>query len=503
MSTSEPGIPLDYPRVERVRRYIRRTWRALLRSEEQWLRSAVDPKVSQGGKLLLYLPPGEDVEAVARRLRRAAPDATDRLDVRPLPADPSRIREHGLLYLPHPYVVPGGRFNEMYGWDSYFIVVGLLHDGEVELARWMTDNQLYQIIHYGKVLNANRTYYLTRSQPPFVSRMVLDVFRHTGDAAWLADSVPALERYHAYWVEESHLTPVTGLSRYHGGVAEPAPEVELGERDAEGRSHYDRVRAWFRERVGRGEDVSAYYDATVDALTPLFFLSDRAMRESGFDPSNRFGPFSADCIHYNPVDLNCLLYAMEMDLAAIHTLLGHTRQASEWSRRAAWRAERIRELMWDPHAGLFFDYQFVEQRRSSYRFITTFYPLWAGIATEEQAARVVENLPIFEREGGLQTSDQVTGNQWDAPFGWAPTHIIAVEGLRRYGYRAEAERIARKFLALILDDFEAHGTIREKYDVVTRTSDVADALSFGYTSNEDGFGWTNAAFVHFLALLTA
>ena len=119
--------------------------------------------------------------------------------------------------MPNPYVVPGGRFNEMYGWDSYFILLGLLRDGQPALAKSMTDNFLYEVRHYGKVLNANRTYYLTRSQPPFLSRMVLDVYRNTGNSTWLKNSLPALENYYEYWTREPHLTPQTGLSRYDGG----------------------------------------------------------------------------------------------------------------------------------------------------------------------------------------------------------------------------------------------------------------------------------------------
>jgi alpha,alpha-trehalase len=219
------------------------------------------------------------------------------------------------------------------------------------------------------------------------------------------------------------------------------------------------------------------------------------MRESGFDPSGRFGPFSADILSYDPVDLNCLLYRMEMDTATIHTLLDQPRQAAIWAERAEQRANRIRRLMWNEKQGLFFDYNFEARRQSDYRFVTTFYPLWAGIATPDEAARVAANLPLFERAGGLQTSDLVTGDQWDAPFGWAPMQIIAAEGLRGYGFGADADRISREFLLMVLRDFEAHGTIMEKYNVVTGKSNLGAEIKFGYTSNEIGFGWTNAAFL--------
>src|SRR5262249_22264677 len=138
----------------------------------------------------------------------------EKITVRRLPASPAEIQEHGLLYLPEPYVVPGGRFNEMYGWDSFFIQVGLLRDGHVALAKSMANNFLYEVREYGKVLNANRTYYLTRSQPPFLTQMVLNVYRATHDLAWLEQALPAIEAYYAYWSGVPHLTPETGLSRY-------------------------------------------------------------------------------------------------------------------------------------------------------------------------------------------------------------------------------------------------------------------------------------------------
>jgi hypothetical protein len=245
--------------------------------------------------------------------------------------------------------------------------------------------------------------------------------------------------------------------------------------------------------------VSRFYDRDADRLTELFYKGDRSMRESGFDPSNRFGPFSADIIHYTPVCLNVLLYRMEDDAAHINTLLGHSTAAAEWQARARRRRELIDRYLWDEGAGLYFDYNFETSRRRPYEFATTFYPLWAGIASREQARRVVANLPRFEAPGGLLTSTQTTGSQWDAPYGWAPLQMIAVDGLRRYGYNRDADRLARKFVSLVVDDFDAHGTIVEKYDVRRRSSDLGAGLRFGYTSNEVGFGWTNAAVLDLLA----
>ena len=159
--------------------------------------------------------------------------------------------------------------------------------------------------------------------------------------------------------------------------------------------------------------------------------------------------------------------------------------------------------MWDEQDGLYYDYDFITKRVRHYPFLTTFYPLWVGIASKEQAARVEKNLKLFERDGGLQTSTNVSGNQWDAPFGWAPLQMIAVEGLRRYGYTDDAERISMKWLTLIHRDFIRRGFIVEKYDVVNSSSNVEGQIRFGYSANQAGFGWTNAVFTQLFDELSA
>jgi alpha,alpha-trehalase len=273
--------------------------------------------------------------------------------------------------------------------------------------------------------------------------------------------------------------------------------------DAEGRTHYDRVKEFYRTNEVTDYDVSRFYDRASDALTPAFYKGDRSMRESGFDPSDRFGPFSADITSHNPVCLNSLLYVMERDAAEITRLLGRHADARAWESRARARAERVNRLLWDEAEGLYLDYNFARGARRPYPFVTTFYPLWAGLATPQQAARVAANLPRFERPGGLLTSTNVSGSQWDAPFGWAPMQLVAAEGLRRYGHAREADRVSVNFLSLVLKEFVEHHVIVEKYDVVRRDSQVTAGLRFGYASNEIGFGWTNAAFAELYAQLPA
>ena len=436
-----------------LREYITKSWTTLTRSVRDLPQAARDPKMEPGpgGRWPVYLSPREDRAIVETRLREAlTPEQLAGLEIKRLPDDWRRMKEHGLLFLPHPYVVPGGRFNEMYGWDSYFIQLGLLRDGRLDLARAMTDNFVYQIEHYGTILNANRTYYLTRSQPPFLTRMVLGVFDRTGDRDWLAGTLPAIEKYYRFWITGAHLDRRTGLSRYFDLGEGPAPEVVSDERDAEGRTHYDRVAEYYRTHAVTDYQERRFYDPVRQRLTDLFYKGDRSMRESGFDPSNRFGPFSVAIIDYVPVCLNVLLYQMEEDAAVITETLGRPGEARRWRDRAARR-------------------------------------------------RVRANLPLFEMAGGLMTSTTESGSQWDAPFGWAPLHLFAVEGLRRYGFEEDADRIAGKFVGLVAKELQEHGTIVEKYDVRRRESDVEAGIRYGYSANQVGFGWTNAVVLELLA----
>lgn len=485
--------------------YIKQTWTPLTRSNANLATAAVDPKFKPepDGRWPVYVPRTDDQQLIEEGLRREVPAAAFKtIDIEALPQDLDTLREQGLLYLPDPYIVPGGRFNEMYGWDSYFIQVGLLRDGELKLAQDMADNFLYETRNYGKVLNANRTYYLTRSQPPFLTEMVLNVYAKTHDRKWLEDAEPLVEKYYRIWSTEPHLTPETGLSRYWDMGEGPAPEVVSAERNAQGLTHYDLVKQFFKTHEIKDYDVNQYYDRATDQLTPLFYKGDRSMRESGFDPSNRFGAFNIDIIHYDPVCLNSLLYLMEMQTADMLDKIGRSSESPAWRKRAQDRAERINRLMWDDKDGLYFDYDFQTKQARRYPFLTTFYPLWAGLASKEQAARVEKNLPEFEREGGLQTSTYVSGNQWDSPFGWAPLQMIAVDGLRRYGYSQDAERITMKWLSLVRREFLRQGFIVEKYDVVSGGSNVAAHIHFGYSANQAGFGWTNAVFTELYDELT-
>jgi alpha,alpha-trehalase len=501
--TKIPAIP-STAQIQSVKEYIKRTWKTLYRSPAHILQAAKDPKIERtpDRRWVVYISLQEDYNRVEQNLRQVLPaDEWNQIDLRILPAEVEQIQDHGLLYLPHAYVVPGGRFNEMYGWDSYFIQLGLLRDGEIDLARSMVEQLVYEIEHYGTILNANRSYQLARSQPPVLTLTILALFDRTQDRDWVRSLLPMVERYYYYWTVPPHLNPATGLSRYYALGKGPAPEVLVSEKDDRGRTHYDRVREFYRQYHVTEYDLSLYYDREQDLLTDLFYQGDRSMRESGFDITNRFGPFSVDIIHYAPVCLNVLLYQMEQDMATLHEIVGHRDAAQQWRDRAIERHQRIDQFLWDEEAGQYFDYNFRTGDRRPYEFATTFYPLWAGIASDEQAARVVQNLEKFEMPGGLLTSTHVSGNQWDAPFGWAPLQLFAVKGLCRYGYKQDSDRLARKFIAMLVQEFTTYGTLVEKYDVCACSSDVSGEILFGYSSNEIGFGWTNGVFLELLAIL--
>jgi alpha,alpha-trehalase len=512
-----------------IRQYIAAAWDNLTRSMTDCA-SLVDPKMKVTP--VLYVPAGFSVPPAVGKLHA---DCNVEIEHLPEPihqlgeSDTSTFHPHGLLYLPNKYVVPGGRFNEMYGWDSYFIIVGLLRDGRTDLARGMVENFFFEIENYGALLNANRTYYLTRSQPPFLSSMVLGVYeaeKEAGhaDQAWLVRAYPYLEKDYSMWVREPHLAGTTGLSRYYDFGDGPPPE---GLQDEGG--FYRKVISHFmvhpeqadhylveQEKAKAPTSSGSSYAITVcDVSTTMakpeceaqsvvrlsadYYKGDRSMRESGFDISFRFGAYGAATHHYAPVCLNSLLYKTEKDMEQISELLGKHSEAKTWRERAEARKQSMEKYLWDGERGFFSDYDFTEGKRSAYRYLTTYYPLWAELATPDQAQAVVKNLSVFEQPGGLTMSPENSGAQWDYPYGWAPVQMLAIQGIRRYGFNDTADRLSSKFLSTVLENFARDGTIREKYNVVTGSSE--SHVEVGYQANVIGFGWTNAAFLELLHAL--
>ena len=232
------------------------------------------------------------------------------------------------------------------------------------------------------------------------------------------------------------------------------------------------------------------------SLSPDYYKGDRSMRESGYDVSFRFGPFSAATHHYAPVCLNSLLYRTEMDLARFATELGKKDEAEQWMRAAEARKKAINQFLWSSERGLFVDYDFWNGTQSNYLYATTFFPLWAGVATAEQAHSTMQSLGAFEHPGGIVMSTYDSGAQWDSPYGWAPLQLVADEGMRRYDFNADADRVSTEFLTTVMENFAREGTIHEKYNVMTRSSETK--VEAGYNINVVGFGWTNGVFLELL-----
>lgn len=500
---SGPSFPSSGD-IARAVYHIQETWPSLTRGLRNAPEAICDVKLGEECKYTspIYISPGEDMARVQRIFEKSlGGERASSLRLRELPMDASRIKEHGLLFLPGRYVVPGGRFNEMYGWDSYFMALGLLRQGRVPIARAIADQCLYQVEHYGTVLTANRTYYLSRSHPPLLGRLILAVYRATGDLAWLKKALPLLEKFYFYWTVPPHLVPAVQLSRFYDFSGGPAPEVARGEFDELGRNHYERLRTHLAAGGNGLRTPHEYLDPGTQELTELAYHADRTMRESGFDVSGRFGFANLEVLEIVPVCLNTLLWRLEQDIAQIREFLDSSATASVWQQRAAQRAAAINERFWDEDGGMFFDFDLRSGERRDYPFATTFWPLWAGLATREQASRIAASLPDFEADGGLLTSLRRTGCQWDRPFGWAPLNYMAVMGLNRYGYRTDAKRLARRFVSLVISEFRRTGTLFEKYDVEACTAEVHGKLIYGYASNEPGFGWTNACLMELLDFL--
>ncbi|RAH46020.1 alpha,alpha-trehalase [Aspergillus brunneoviolaceus CBS 621.78] len=433
-----------------------------------------------------------------------------------------------------PFVVPGGRFNELYGWDSYMISLGLLVSDRVDLAKAMVINFCFCIKHYAKILNANRSYYLMRSQPPFLTDMALRVYERIKLEPDAMDflrnaTLAAIKEYYSVWTAEPRFDPVSGLSRYRPQGSGVPPETEP--------THFYHILTPYAEKHGMSFDefVQAYNERKVlEPELDEYFLHDRAVRESGHDTSYRLEKV---CANLATVDLNSLLYKYEVDIArVIRTYFKDKLEippefrteatkdiafesSSVWDRRARRRKMRMDTYLWDEEKGMYFDYDTAKQERTNYESATTYWAMWAGLATPQQASQMVKALHRFEAYGGLvsgtEESRGVVGldrpnRQWDYPYGWAPQQMLAWTGLIRYGYQDEAERLTYKWLYMITKAFvDFNGVVVEKYDVTRPIDPHRVDAEYGNQGVDfkgaprEGFGWVNASYVYGLEILNA
>lgn len=366
--------------------------------------------------------------------------------------------DESLIGLPKPYLVPsyaektGFDYNELYYWDSYFMVQGLLDADNQELVNGILEDLMTLFKRFKVIPNASRTYLMGRSQPPFLTSFIYDVYQayDMGDA-WLQSAIGiAKQEYETVW---------------------------LGQKKPNERQVY--------------KGLSRYYD--------INYLHDLAEAESGWDMTPRFG---RKALHFLPVDLNALLYRYEADFARTAKQLGEKREAARWEAAAASRKEIMNKLMWDKSRGLFYDYNYHKEKRGTVSSLAGFFPMWAGMVDEKQAAAMVKALRRFENKGGLATTDVlpvsqfVLGSmptQWAYPNGWAPLQFVVIKGLERYGYHTEARRIAMKWLKANLAWFNKNGVFLEKYNVVSPEKPPVK----GVYPSQEGFGWTNSVFERF------
>ena len=405
------------------------------------------------------------------------------------PADPNISGTK--IPLPNPYVVPGGRFREVYYWDSYFTMLGLKVDDKDELIDNIVENFSVLIDSVGFIPNGNRTYYGTRSQPPFYSLMV--------ELSLEDNSNKTLQDYQDYLIKEYEFW-MAGVSNLNDEMATHRRIVRLAEGAILNRY-------WDDSTTPRPESYREDMETVEEALEKYPERSEeesyrhlRAGAESGWDFSTRWfeidenGEFDLSTIHTTdiiPVDLNALLYNMEILIAKSFELSGMKSEQESYSNKAVKRKELITKYCWNETEGFFMDYDFVKKEQTSVKSLAGLYPLYFGIASDEQASKVSNVVEKqFLKKGGVVTTLNDSGQQWDYPNGWAPLQWMTIQGLRNYDKIALADEVKNRWLDLNTNVFDNTGKMTEKYNVIDMSLDGGG----GEYPNQDGFGWTNGVF---------
>ena len=399
-------------------------------------------------------------------------------------------RWSSLLPLPHPYVVPGGRFREIYYWDSYFTMLGLIESGREDLARSMVEDFAFLIDSYGHVPNGTRTYYLSRSQPPFFFLMV-GLLGGADPAAQYAHFLPQLRREYAFWMR--------GAAQLHRGGTHARV---VGMPDGAILNRY-----WDDRDTPRDE---SYREDTELARTSgrpprQLFRDIRAAAESGWDFSSRWLADSRtlatiDTTDIVPVDLNSLLFGLEQAIEAGCARSQDEGCVREFARRATHRRTAMNRYLWDEERGVYLDYQRRQGTRAPQVSAATLYPLFLSVASAQQSHSIASAVRSeLLKGGGIVTTPLQTGQQWDAPNGWAPVQWIAVAGFRRYGENPLAETVACRFMLNVERVYRRSGKLVEKYDVIATDREGGG----GEYPLQDGFGWTNGVMRKLMALYPA
>ncbi len=394
-----------------------------------------------------------------------------------------KSEKSSLIPLPNPYVVPGGRVREIYYWDSYFTMLGLRISKRTDLIQHMINNFSFLIDQYGYIPNGNRSYFIGRSQPPFYSLMVRLLAIEKGNSV-LIDYLPRLVREYQFWMAGSKvLSPA--MRAVHRTVLMPDGSILNRYWDE---SNTPRPEA-YREDV----ELSKQSKQKPEEL----YRNLRAAAESGWDFSSRWfrDDNSFDTIHTTeivPVDLNCLLFHLEKLLAETYILNGDEEMANRFQALAAKRHSAIQQYCWNGSQKFFFDYDFRENKVKEHFTLAGVFPLFFEIATGAQASAVANELKDrFLKPGGLVTTLKFTGQQWDAPNGWAPLQWIAYRGLMNHNLTDLAQEVQSKWMKVNETVYQSSGKITEKYDVCNEEG----LASGGEYPNQDGFGWTNGVYL--------
>jgi alpha,alpha-trehalase len=394
----------------------------------------------------------------------------------PIKTDPNST----LIELPHPYVVPGGRFREMFYWDSYFSILGLLESKEEELALGMIRNFAFLIDQYGYIPNGNRTYFLSRSQPPFFAATLIAYGEKFGMES-IVEFLPQLEKEYTFWMDGHTSIPDGPYTGQHLIVLNNGAFFNryYGAKDYARAEGYGKEMRW-AESIPKEEQ-------------PQFFRNLRTVCESGWDFSTRWyaDGLNKSTIHamdLAPVDLNSLLFMAEELLAQLHQQSENEKQAQFYNNRAAKRKAILHHYFFDRSQQIYLDYDFVGDSLTARPTLAMLYPLYAQCATRDAAQGVADFVSEhFLSPGGLVTSLVPSGEQWDYPNGWAPHQFIGVRGLLNYEQEELAQTIAQRWLSLNKKIYHEEGKMMEKYNVVDTTLQGGG----GEYPNQDGFGWTN------------
>ncbi|SHI83595.1 alpha,alpha-trehalase [Mesonia phycicola] len=405
------------------------------------------------------------------------------------PAD--EVKSGTLIPLPYSYIIPGGRFREVYYWDSYFTILGLQEDGKIQQIENIVNNFSYLIDEYGFIPNGNRTYYLSRSQPPFYALMISVLAEEKGDEVY-KKYLPQLVKEYNFWMK--------GEDKLSASNSENLRVVRMANGEILNRywdnENTPRPESYIEDIETAEKAIKLYPNKTKEEV----YRDIRAAAESGWDFSSRWfyndgnkeaGLSNIHTTNIIPVDLNCLLYNLEQTISKAYQITGNADKATYFTSLAEKRKNAIQKYFWNDKLGFYFDYNFQEKEHTNIWSLAAVYPLFFNISSSPQAVNLKNNLEEkFLVPGGLLASTNFTNQQWDAPNGWAPLHFLAIKGLQNYKQFAFANEVKKRWLGLNKKVYQREYKILEKYHVININKEGGG----GEYPNQDGFGWTNGVY---------